>query len=107
MKYILSAAVITGYGLWDYQPASVGDAIEFCADGDFTSVIGYQETADVLSEIVGVTVPMNRVRASLESGDVALVIRPLGGTRIEPGMKGMISAEFIRDHMEIAILKHL
>jgi Domain of unknown function (DUF1874) len=107
MKYILSAGVITGFGTWQYDPISVEDAQAFVADGDFTSVIGYQETADVASEVLGVEVPMNRIRANLEIGDEALVIRPLGGTRIVAGEKGSMTANFIRETMELGLLKRL
>ena len=41
----------------------------------FSSAIGYQQTADHLSQILGVDVPMNRVNMDIKSGDILFVCR--------------------------------
>lgn len=107
VKYILSAGVITGFGTWKYDPLTVDEAQNFVTSGDFTSAIGYAETAQVLSEIVGVEVPVNRILVDLMPGDQALVIRAKGGYRFNPADKGNLTPDFIRDHIELGLLQRL
>ncbi len=107
MKYILSAGVITSYGTWQYDPASPEDAAAFVADDDYTSAIGYAETAEVLSGIVGQPIPVKRVLVDLQPGDEALVIRAKGGYRFNPADKGNLTPEFIREHIELGLLRRV
>ena len=53
----------------------------------FESTIGYQETADLLTELLGVEVPMNRVNTALKSGDIMFVVRST--QRFDPDKKGL------------------
>jgi len=47
------------------------------------SAVGHQGTADILSSLLGVTVPMNRVTLKLGKGDILVVFQLL--TRLEEG----------------------
>ena len=49
------------------------------ANSDFTSVIGHQDTATVVSNILGKDVPCNRVSVSLSKGDILYVAQVVGG----------------------------
>jgi hypothetical protein len=49
------------------------------ASSGFTSVVGHQDTANVLTTLLGVEVPMNRVSVRLEAGDVLYVAQVTGG----------------------------
>jgi len=53
------------------------------AKGDFISAIGHESTALMLTSLLGVDVPVNRIRISLKEGDEALVtqflVRPPEG----------------------------
>ena len=51
---------------------------EVAASG-FESVVGHQDTANVLTTLLGVEVPMQRVSVRLESGDVLYVAQVTGG----------------------------
>lgn len=51
--------------------------------GGFTSAIGHQGTADVLSMLLDVDVPFNRVAVKVGSGDKLIVFQLL--TRLEEG----------------------
>jgi hypothetical protein len=106
-KYVLSAAVVTDFGTWQYDPTTPLKAAEFLEDDNYTSAIGYAETAGVLSELVGVDIAVNRILVNLEPGDQALVIRPKGGHRFSPDDKGNLSPEFLTEHVELGILKRL
>ena len=44
-----------------------------------TSCIGHVDTAQVVSNILGVTIPMNRINVSLKRGDVLYVAQIMGG----------------------------
>ncbi|MFW6030102.1 MAG: STIV orfB116 family protein [Halanaerobiales bacterium] len=45
----------------------------------FTSAIGHQDTANVVSSILGITIPCNRINISLNQGDVLIVAQVVGG----------------------------
>lgn len=51
---------------------------EVAASG-FESVVGHQDTANVLTTLLGVEVPMQRVSVRLESSDVLYVAQVTGG----------------------------
>jgi len=52
-------------------------AREWVADGDVQSAIGHTGTAALLSEILGLNIPANRISVKMNSGDEALIIRVL------------------------------
>lgn len=77
MTYLLNSPVLTGYGEWTFDgPIGVERAREVLAGG-FVSAIGHQVTADFLKGLLGVEVPLNRVRVEMKPGDSALVVRVL------------------------------
>ena len=51
---------------------------EVAASG-FESVVGHQDTANVLATLLGVEVPMQRVSVRLESSDILYVAQVTGG----------------------------
>jgi hypothetical protein len=107
MKWLLNSAVITAFGTYTYERASVEDATDFVEKGGWASTIGYEETAQALSELVGANIPVNRRVIVMEPGDMALVFRlvfPVGFQRPDPAQKGALGIEFIREHCEIGIL---
>jgi len=108
MKYILNSAVITSPGRYEYQLIDVAAATAWLASGGWQSTIGYAETAEALSELTGIEIPVNRATIRMEPGDEALVFRlivPPGSRRIDPSTKGGLGREFILQHAEIGMLK--
>ena len=101
MKYILNSAVITGFGEFVYVPQTPEQATAFIPGAE--STIGYQATADALSELTGRPVALNRVQIKMQPGDQALVFR-LTCRLDDPAMKGKLSAEFVRGNCEIGLL---
>lgn len=65
--------------------------IEEVAQSGFYSVVGHQDTADVLTALLGVEVSMNRVSNRLTNADVLYVAQVTGGrlpegtTALPPG----------------------
>lgn len=49
------------------------------ATSGFASVVGHQDTANVLADMLGVPVSFNRVSMKLEKGDVLYVGQVVGG----------------------------
>lgn len=51
--------------------------------GDFTSAVGHQGTAEVLTTLLGIEIPYNRVSIQLKDGDEVVVFQLL--VRLEEG----------------------
>ena len=72
--YILNTPVLTDYGLWQYSgPVSIEQAKEILRQG-FSSAVGHQSSADFLSRLLGMEIPMNRVPIKMKPGDKALIL---------------------------------
>jgi hypothetical protein len=74
MKYVLNVPVLTEYGTYKFEKVNIDIAKQFLAD-DFTSAVGHQGTADVLSKILEINIPFNRVAITMKPNDKALVFR--------------------------------
>jgi len=59
------------------EPITVERARELLQRHDFISAIGHESTAQLLSELLGLPVPVNRVAVQLGRGDVAVVFQLL------------------------------
>lgn len=92
--YLLNSPVLTDHGLWRLSgPLDGAQARALVRDG-FISAIGHESTARVLGAVLGVEVPMSRVRISLAPGDRALVFRlktrpPEGALLDEAALRAM------------------
>jgi hypothetical protein len=107
MRYILNSAVITKPGRYEYRLLTADKAREWLQRGEFTSTIGYPETALAAEALFGVPITCNRSTVTMSPGDEALVFRlifPPGTPRIAPGDKGRLTPEFILSNCEIGLL---
>lgn len=77
--YILNAPILTNWGTYQFGPLSVeaASAMLHYGNQDFISAVGHEATAQVLSKLLEVTVPVNRVAVKMEHGDKAIVFRLL------------------------------
>lgn len=79
MITILNTSILTSFGLYKYEPVKLETiATQLQAGLSYQSAVGHQSTADILTELLGVPVPMNRIEYKQEAGDVALVFKLKG-----------------------------
>jgi hypothetical protein len=71
---ILNTSIITSYGSFTYKPCSLEQAKELVKNG-FHSVVGHDSTAQVVSTLLGIDCPANRMQYKQEPGDMALVFK--------------------------------
>lgn len=81
--YILNAPIITSYGVFSYRKATVEEARRLISSGEFISAVGHEETAQLLTRLLGRPIPASRVKIKMKPGDKALVFRVL--TRLPEG----------------------
>jgi len=102
-RNVLNSAVITAPGEYEYRTIRSAEAIEWLRYGDFTSAIGYQETAEAFSNLLGVEIPVNRQQIYMRENDEALVLRLL--KRIDPMKKGELTPDWVLYNSEIGLLR--
>jgi hypothetical protein len=74
--YVLNSPVLTSFGRYVYRPITVDEARMLLAEG-FISAIGHEATANFISQILGVSIPVNRIAITMKPGDKALVFQLL------------------------------
>lgn len=75
---LLNTSIITAHGSYRFEPMSLADARTVALANAAESAIGHQVTADILSELFGFNVPMNRVAFEQQAGDIAIVFKLRG-----------------------------
>ena len=74
MVTILNTSILTEYGDYSYRGISLEQAKEMVANG-FQSAIGHESTAKIISTLLGIECPVNRIQYSQKVGDFALVFK--------------------------------
>lgn len=77
MVTILNTSILTAFGSYSYESLTLERAQYFTADG-FQSAVGHQSTCDVLTSLLGVQVPLNRIEYTQQKGDIAIVFKLKG-----------------------------
>jgi hypothetical protein len=74
---LLNTSILTAYGTYEYTPLSLKTAQHVICEG-YQSAIGHEATAQILTELLGVPVAMNRIVYEQAVGDEALVFKLRG-----------------------------
>jgi hypothetical protein len=87
-----------------YEPVDVEIAVEVLRRANIESFIGHESTAKLLSELSGRNIPFNRAVYIPQRGDIALIVRLRGGSRMAsaPDVKDLTP-----DMLEFALLWYL
>lgn len=75
---LLNTSILTDYGIYGYVPLSLEDARQIVSRENFESAIGHQSTAEILTELLGVSVALNRSNNKQSPGDQAIVFKLRG-----------------------------
>ena len=75
---ILNSSILTTVGTYELQNITLQEAQALVQHNDILSAVGHQSTADILTTLLGVQVPMNRIMFEQEQGQKALVFKLLG-----------------------------
>jgi hypothetical protein len=79
MLTLLNTSILTAYGVYDYYAVSLEHARKLVLSADeLQSAIGHQSTAEILSELLGITVAVNRIAYVQSVGDTAIVFKLKG-----------------------------
>lgn len=75
-KFVFNTTIVVNNGVYRLSDITVEKAREILADGNFISAIGHESTANIISTVLGMEVPMNRVNASFDNpGDLAVCFK--------------------------------
>lgn len=77
MLYLYNTSILPNAGLYSLEDISVEQAKNLLKNNayQFTSSIGHESTAKIMTDILGFPIEVNRINASLEVGDSALVFK--------------------------------
>jgi hypothetical protein len=81
--FILNSPILTEFGQYNYKSISELEATEIARNGFFTSAVGHESTAKLLSCIFQLEVPSNRVSIKMKPGDIAIIFKL--NTRLQEG----------------------
>lgn len=72
---LLTTSILTADGSYTLETISLDEARALVAGGGFISAVGHESTAQVMSTLLSVEVPVNRIQFAQEAGRVALVFK--------------------------------
>lgn len=74
-NWIFNTSIITDPGTYQIEKINLSHASKWIRSKKWDSAIGHQGTALILSEMLEMEVPTNRVQAHMEPGSEALVFK--------------------------------
>ena len=74
---ILNTSILTTVGTYELQDITLREAQQLVQNNEILSAVGHQSTADILTTLLGTTVPMNRIMFEQQEGQKALIFKLL------------------------------
>ena len=74
---LLNAAVLTANGTFRLSNIALEDVKNMLTEENIMSAIGHNATADIMTELIGITIPTNRIQAKQEAGQNAIIFKLL------------------------------
>ena len=75
---ILNTSILTVTGTFELKDITLQEAQQLVQNNEILSAVGHQSTADILTTLLGVQVPMNRIMFEQKQEQKALVFKLLG-----------------------------
>ena len=72
---ILNTGILTAYGTFEFVSTTLNEAQKLVRENEFQSAIGHQSTAEILMELLGIEIEVNRIEYSQQIGESALVFK--------------------------------
>lgn len=72
---LLNCAILTTEGNFSLKKTSIEDVKSLIEDVEIQSAIGHQSTAEILSELLGIDIPVNIIQYEQKTGDTAIVFK--------------------------------
>ncbi len=78
MITILNTSILTNYGCYGYDSATLQEVRDLISGSEWQSAVGHASTAEILTELLGVEVPVNRMVYSQAVCEKAIVFKLKG-----------------------------
>lgn len=75
---ILNTSIATEDGRYTLRTVTAGEARKLLDGQPVLSAVGHEATAQALTEVLGVSVPVNRIQFAQQCGQVAIVFKLRG-----------------------------
>lgn len=72
---LFNGTVATTNGLYSIKDIDVSEARKYTKQYGTISAIGHEATAEIMSELMGEHIPMNRIQFQQEVGQIAIVFK--------------------------------
>lgn len=77
MITILNTSILTCFGKFSYEPITVLEAQYLLRTNTWQSAIGHESTAKILSDLLQMEIPYNRIDYKQQPGEDAIVFKTL------------------------------
>jgi len=74
-RFVMNTSILPNDGIFSLATISEDEAKRWVARKDWVSAVGHPGTAEVMSSLLGIEIPPNRVQVAFEVGDEALVFK--------------------------------